>query len=168
MTQAKTNYTLFSRPKIATCKNADPIFAAIERHRTAYIAWMEPLSRESRSFGAEAQAARKAARPYARAVERSLEEMGKVIPTTMDGVTALLAYIDDVNCDRILPENARHRDDEGNCMGSSHLEWPDGERKRTDVGPNAAGFQPEETWPLRIMRNIHTAILNIQEQRLAA
>jgi len=142
-------------------KQIDPIFAAIEKHRKALIAWMPHLSRESNAVGEEGRAASDAATPYLNAVEQALEKLGRTIPTTFAGVLAVLEYIDDVNCDRVLASEDRFHDGNG-PLATNYQEWPDWERERDDVPAHSNGHRCGDTWTLKVMRNIHTALVNLK------
>lgn len=142
--------------------NIDPVFALIERHRSAVIAWQKPLHDAAVvPYGtAENQRLEKIARPFGIAVVEVEEALGEIIPTSMAGVLALIKHIDDVNLDRVVPAKNRLS---GNCGTDLH-DWPDDEYAHQS-GKRRGRHRPMETWPFRVLRNIATALERIEASK---
>lgn len=86
---------------------ADPVFAAIENHRAAYIAYAKTgdveattpswLGNDKTATNPAFTAAEAAHSPKADAEAEAACALASVVPTTMAGVTALLNYVHDFN-----------------------------------------------------------------------
>lgn len=76
-------------------QSSDPIFAAIERHRTAYAAWMPLFDVETElPYGTpEQDEAERAAKPYRDAAYKAFWALSEIRPTTAAGIAALMNYI---------------------------------------------------------------------------
>lgn len=155
---AKAKKNCITKSHCGEGANADPVFAAIERHRSAYIAWLPYLAKESTASGEAHKKAVKAATPFSNAVDRAEKELGEIVPTSVEGVLALLDHIEATNADRIIPEEHRVQDEYARMMTDMHT-WPDWERPRKDLPKNKNGFHPDDSWPFQVMRNIRSALV---------
>ena len=142
--------------------NIDPVFALIEQRRNARIAWQQPLYDESTAcFGTpEYQKAEKRSLKFLMAAEGAAEALGNVVPTTREGVHALLSYIEDVNLDRLI--SAEHRPSP--TMGTDFHEWPEHEYQHPSRKKRNS-FYIKEKWPFRVLRNIATALERIEASK---
>lgn len=139
---------------------ADPVFALIEKHRSAVIAWQKPLLDVSNADAGTAAYKRfeKIESVALDAVESTAEALSEVIPNSMAGILALLDHIENVNTDRIIPPAMKKTLGAG--CATDFNEWPDWEKC---PHPNARGRS--ETWSFRVMRNIATALKAIEANK---
>ena len=118
--------------------SADPIFAAIEAHRAAYVDLSRALSVLGKLPPTDPgyEEANKIAETVDDKVFRSAHEFAKIMPTTHAGAVALLDYI--------------HFFNQGGLPESNHELWP------YDIGPNREEL--ETPWPFLVMHNILTGL----------
>ena len=118
--------------------SADPIFAAIEAHRAAYV----DLSRALSVLGKlpptdpEYEEANATAETADDEVFCSAHDLAKIMPTTLAGAVALLEYI--------------HFFNQGGLPESNHELWP------YDIGPHREEL--ETPWPFLVMHSILTGL----------
>lgn len=139
--------TICATPALAAV-TTDPIFAAIYAHRVSQEALHVACQVSGKLYGhePEADAINAATAAAADYFETTTTALTDITPTTLAGVLALLAYIDDFN--------------RGEVSGSEYLLWGyeeygDETVKRVD------GRNLEMPWPFWVMRNIQSALLNI-------
>ena len=136
---------------VAAFTEPDPIFAAIEAHRVAFMR----NKRDSRTASElaintpEEKAAAATEQKTYKLYRTQCFALASTIPTTMAGIVALTAYVDDFRAGKIaLPEDPEWTSD-WFWLG----EWDDGAIEKDDEPPSYAFL---------MMRNIGTAL-----QRLA-
>ena len=125
-------------PAILVESAGDPIFAAIEAHRAAYVDLSRALSVLGKlpptDLGYEE--ANTNAETVGDEVFRSAHDLAKIMPTTLAGAVALLEYI--------------HFFNQGGLPESNHELWP------YDLGPHREEL--ETPWPFLVMHNIVTGL----------
>lgn len=128
----------------------DPIFAAIETHKIAYQLWSKALRVEGRlhHYDPGYAEAEQATNQTSDALKEAGMAFAKIQPTTLDGVLALLSYIDAFN-------HGAFTHPSGN---SAHHVWPriDGEEESIFTG--APTVLP---WPYLVMNNIRRALAKL-------
>jgi hypothetical protein len=96
--------TAVSKTEVAV----DPIFAAIETHRAAFVASMGPCKIWNETVGgtAEYDAIMEAARTADDVACEAANILTELAPTTFAGVSALLDYVEDFNAHQVvLPDD---------------------------------------------------------------
>jgi hypothetical protein len=131
---------------------SDPIFAAMKTHRAAFIREMETgdIKCNLEDGTPEHQAADAAETIASDALDDAEDGLLLTEPTTMAGVLALLAYVDDVFTQKIV-----HPTDPSNWH-SSHTTW--GHRTDDDIVDLFDGEPIKLPFTFWIMRNIRTAL----------
>lgn len=130
---------------------ADPIFAAIEEHRTAFFEHLELITDVPNDDddliceGPEYEAS------YER-TEDAAVALANVQPTTVDGVLALLAYVHQFNLGSITCTRRQ------GCY-SEHLLWP--EYLVDDEVKSRRGRELKLPFPYWIMENVRAALAEI-------
>jgi len=118
--------------------SADPILAAIEAHRAAYVNLSRALSVLGKLPPTDPgyEEANASAEAVGDDVFRRAHDFTKITPTTLAGAVALLGYI--------------HFFNQGGLPESNHELWP------YDIGPHREEL--ETPWPFLVMHNILTGL----------
>jgi hypothetical protein len=137
----------------ATAPTVDPIFAAIEAHRDAFIRCME----RARIFSRLKPGTRKYEAADARSVEAyglrkvAEEELANTEPTTMAGILALLGYVNDFHCQVFV-----HPEDPSNWHSGQDGDL--GELIDEDIIDRFSGKPVELPFMFWVMRNVQEAL----------
>jgi hypothetical protein len=137
----------WSAPAVNDVSEPDPIFAAIEAHREAFIRDMRAAKAYSDLESDVADAHAQHAYGLLRAAEG---ELANTEPTTMAGILALLAYVDDFHCQAIVhPDEPKH--------------WHSGEENLgklidEDIIDKFSGEPIELPFMFWVMRNVREAL----------
>lgn len=149
----------------AAASASDPILAAIEAHRTAWMKWSETVFAEDDvqvEFGmasAECRAAEKANADGYNAELKAAIALAQVRPTTLAGVVALLAYVDEYNRGHM---NIPGQDPFN--YASTVILWPEELTAEEVTGqdiPTMNARPLKMPFPFWIMRNVQAALQNI-------
>ena len=131
-----------SAPPVEDHLQVDPIFAAIEQHRLAFMEMMAAwrvkggmvssefaLEHDAEAFAVAAKEAEDTTTEVAHAAARAL---GNILPTTIAGVTALLAYVDHFNAGGVAPADMWPGDKPEDFCSAPYL-WLAMEDQDTDI-----------------------------------
>jgi hypothetical protein len=153
---------MITEPSDAPSTEPDPIFAAIAAHQEAFLTKIKAIKvqmeMEATSGSREYQAALAAVTAAYEASNKAQVALTKIRPTTMAGVIALLAYIDDYHTGGFGhpedPENYRcHHED----LGTEEI-LDDTVVDKTNKTPLEL---PYNFW---LMRNVREALQNLPNQ----
>ena len=134
----------------ASAMPTDPIYAAIDSHRAAHLRESElcAIAGDMTKMDSGKPAADAATSAASDAADDAAVALTNIRPTTLAGIVALLAYIDDFNCGRV--------------GDSEHYQWPD-ELLDDDV-KTRRGRALEMPYAFWIMRNVQAALATIAVQ----
>jgi hypothetical protein len=127
----------------------DPIYAAIEEHKAAHIAFSSAVAVSGVLFPDHPDYQLANAAAAGDAAMQTAIDITAIVPTTIAGVVALLGYIDAFNRGEIV-------------AGSEHHLWPS-ELMDDDI-LTVKGYALEMPWPFWIMRNVQAALQRISAQ----
>lgn len=129
----------------------DPIFAAIERHRAAYVVRMEKCQIQSETADYDPANADIVAAADDACDEASAAANALLVtpPTTMAGILALLQYVEDFNNGMVWLESTRNSPPIGQWR-SGPSSWPP-----VDGDPDVDMFG------YKLMANIHAALKTV-------
>jgi hypothetical protein len=140
----------------------DPIFAAIEAHRDAFVCDMRAARIFSRlesgtpEYTPEYKAADSHAKDAYGLLSDAEDGLANTEPTTMAGVLALLAYVEDFHCQAVVhPDDPKNWHSEGVDLGKLIDE---------DVIDKFSGEPIELPFTFWVMRNVREALQGMAVQ----
>jgi hypothetical protein len=135
----------------------DPIFAAIDRHAAAFLHWSALLCHPDMELPANdprCEAAEKAALAACDPEAEAAEALTNIIPTTWEGLIALVAYINHFNQGELYGPAGTDK------AYSDHYLWPDELEDGETL--NARGKPLRLPFTEWVLRNIETALRELR------